>query len=162
MADSASKDVSALDGSRITSEAASWNGTPYALVGMLSEKGQGGDCSGTTYKIFQAVGLPYEYRTAGDFPAYAVESGLFRELKNGEARQDGDVLSWSHHVAVYSTFSTSAEASSATTQRTGSHGTWTQVNDMWTAHHSGGDPYSPAALKYWGGPPRVFRRTQAR
>ena len=113
-------------------------------------------------KIFQAVGLPYEYRMAADFPAYAIQSGLFRELKNGEARQDGDVLSWSHHMAIYSTFSTSAEASNATTQRTGSHGTWTQVNDMWTAHHSGGDPYSPGASKYWGSPPRVFRRTQSR
>lgn len=156
------KDISVLAGQRITAEAATWNGTPYSLAGSASVKGQGGDCSGSTYLIYQAAGFRYEYHTAGEFADYAADSGLFRELSAGEKKQDGDILSWSSHVAIYSTFSSATEGSFGKTQRLNSKGQpWTQVNDMWTAHHSGGSPYSSAALKYWGNSaPRVFRKLE--
>ena len=60
MASDNSRDIPVLKGQGITAEAASWNGTPYSLLGMNSAKGTGGDCSGTTFKIFKAAGFPYE------------------------------------------------------------------------------------------------------
>jgi cell wall-associated NlpC family hydrolase len=155
-------DISSSDGSRITAEAATWKGTPYSLVGAASTKGTtgGGDCSGSTFKIYQAAGFAFEYHSAGQFPAYALSSGHFRELNTGEAKQDGDILSWSDHMAIYSTFMSAAETKDKTTNRTNKQGHgWIQNNDMWTATHTGGGPYHPGALIYSGKPtaPRVFR-----
>ena len=157
--------ISADDGKKITIEASTWSGTPYALIGFHSSKGKGGDCSGTTWRIYAAVGFPYDYKVAAAFAAYAKMTGRFRELQAGEAEQDGDVLSWHNHMAIRSTFSTQAEQKFRTTQRTNSAGhKWIQINDIWTATHPpsatqpAGHPYEPFVMK-WIHPnkPRVFR-----
>lgn len=161
----AKPDISSTDGSRITAEAASWNGTPYSLRGGNSSKGVsgGGDCSGSTSKIFAAAGFPYAHQAAGTFADYAITSGLFRELTSKDAKQDGDILSWSDHMAIYSTFMSPTETKFKTTQRPMKEGkgkSWTQNNDMWTATHTGGPAYHPGAIIYSGksSAPRVFRR----
>lgn len=154
------KDISLDDARLIVAEAMTWKGTPYLLNGAGAVKGIGGDCSGTTEKIYRAAKCPYKYQTSHDFPAYALKSGLFRELRAGEAKQDGDILSWSSHMAIYCSFATDAE--NATTdrisKRTGEK--WIQKNDMWTASNprEGAPPYSPAEMRWWKlGDPRVFR-----
>jgi cell wall-associated NlpC family hydrolase len=156
-------DVPIDAGRKIVAEAKAWKGTPYLLVGNASAKGTGGDCSGSTQKIYKAAGFPYEYRNSGTFPAYAAKSGLFRELREKEVRQDGDILSWPGHMAIYSTFATDPD--NARTERVNKQGqTWIQNNDMWTASHPPRNtddippPYSPAEMRFWKlGPPRVFR-----
>ncbi len=151
-------DISAQDGQTITAEAATWKGTPYKLNGAAAMKGVGGDCSGTTQKIYDASKFPYEYKMAHDFPDYAVSSGRFRELAAGEAKQDGDVLSWSNHMAIYCSFASDPDDATTIRQRKDGKGTWVQNNDMWTASHPGGPAYAPAELKWWRtDPPRVFR-----
>jgi hypothetical protein len=158
----ANRDISAANGARITAEAASWNGTPYALVGSKSTKGEkgGGDCSGTTWLIYSAAGFQYEYQTSKSFPENALKRGLFREVAAGDAKQDGDILWWNDHMAIYSTFMSPAETKFKTTARKNKNGaSWTQTNDMWTASHPGGLPFRPAAIRYFGKEmaPRFFR-----
>src|SRR5262245_30028318 len=85
------RDISPADAALIVKEAATWEGTPYSLVGEASAKSNGGDCSGSTYKIYKAANCPYKYQTSHGFPAYARKSGLFRELRSKEAKQDGDI-----------------------------------------------------------------------
>ncbi len=150
-------DISAASGALIAAEAKTWKGTPYALVGASSAKGTGGDCSGTTYKIYRTAGFSYEYQPAGIFASYAAGSEHFRELGADEAKQDGDILSWPNHMAIYSTFANDSE--NATTPRTNRQGQpWTQKNNMWTASHPSGPAYGPAELRFWRtDAPRVFR-----
>ena len=158
------RDISPDDGKRIVAESATWKGTPYALVGALSVKDKGGDCSGSTNLIYKSVSLSYVFKKASDFPAYALSSGLFRELAKGDAKRDGDILSWSGHMAIYSSFA-GDDSENATTERKNKKGeAWTQHNDMWTASHPPRDAndhppaYGPAEMKWWGlGTPRVFR-----
>ncbi len=91
---------------------------------------------------------------------YAESSGHFRKLGVGDAKQDGDILSWSGHMAIYCTFA--ADRAHATTQRT-SRSTgkpWTQENDMWTASHTGGPAYAAGALKWWPTQPAAAYRYQ--
>jgi hypothetical protein len=81
------------------------------------------------------------------FPDYALKSGLFRELGSGEDKQDGDILSWSNHMAIYCTFA--ADTENATTPRVNKNGSkWTQNNDMWTASHPDGPTYAPAEMRW--------------
>lgn len=157
-------DVSVTVGKLIVSEAATWKGTPYSLIGPSSIKGKGGDCSGITFKIFRAANCPYDYQQAASFPAYALQSGLFRQLAPGEPKQEGDILCWPHHMAIYSSFA--SDLANARIQRQSRHGsgTWTQVSDMWTASHPPRQPgeipppYGPAEAKYWSpDKPKVFR-----
>lgn len=157
------KDIPLEEARLIVAEAATWKGTPYALVGDGSVKGVGGDCSGTTQKIYNAAKCPYRYQTSHDFPAYARKSGVFRELRAGEAKQDGDILSWASHMAIYCSFA--VDPDNATTERTNAQSdTWTQNNDMWTASHPPRNPddepppYAPAEMRWWKlGTPRIFR-----
>src|SRR5450432_3554678 len=100
----AKSDISAADGQLITAEAVLWKGTPYALIGPASEKGTGADCSGSTQKIYANAGFQYVYQMASALAGYAASSGLFRELGASEAWQDGDILSWTNHMAIYCTF----------------------------------------------------------
>ena len=157
-AEAKKKDISIFDGGLIVSEAATWKGTPYRLNGTGASKGAGGDCSGTTYKIYSAAGFPYSYQVAHDFPSYALKSGLFRELSVADQKQDGDILSWPNHLAIYSSFAT--DKANATRERINERSgeKWLQKNDMWTASKPDGPPYSAAEMKYWrGDAPRVFR-----
>lgn len=152
------KDVSVADGgNRIVTEAAAWKGTPYQLNGAGAIKGVGGDCSGTTQRIYQGAHCPYAYQTANHFAVYALNSGLFRELGAGDQKQDGDILLWPNHMAIYSSFA--SDLKNATTERTTAQGKkWIQKNDMWTASHPNGPAYAPAEMRYWRpDAPRVFR-----
>jgi hypothetical protein len=151
------KDISAVEGSAIVAEAKTWKDTPYALKGPSSDKGTGGDCSGTTFKIYSTAKCPYTYQIAASFEDYALESGLFRELSDDEKNQEGDILSWPNHMAIYSSFASDPE--NATKERTNASGTkWTQRNNMWTASHPGGAAYGPAEMRFWRpDEPRVFR-----
>lgn len=106
------------------------------MIGAASTKGLGGDCSGSTWRIYEAAGFSFDYVQSGEFAAYAVRSGRFRKLDPGEPRQDGDVLSWPNHMAIVSSFSSAAERP-------------TGHDDMWTASHPGGPAYAPALLRYW-------------
>jgi cell wall-associated NlpC family hydrolase len=68
-------DISATDGALITTEAASWKGTPYSFVGAGTTKGEngGGDCSGTTWRIYSNAGFKYEYQATATFPQYVMD-----------------------------------------------------------------------------------------
>ncbi|HEY1755878.1 MAG TPA: hypothetical protein VGG72_10815 [Bryobacteraceae bacterium] len=154
------KDIPLSDGRLIVAEAATWKGTPYKENGPKSEKGVAGDCSGTTQKIYTVATCPYEYQSSHTFPEYALKSGLFRELQAGERKQDGDILLWPGHMAIYCSFAT--DPNNAKTPRLNKNNEkWTQVNDMWTASnpkpHS--PPYFASRMEYWfdGARPRVFR-----
>lgn len=150
-------DINFADGQKITNEASTWIGTPYALIGPKSIKGVGGDCSGSTYLIYKAAGFPYDYQVAAAFAEYAVKSGLFRQIGTGEQKQDGDILSWPNHMAIYASFQN--DKTHATTPRVSRKGQkWTQVNDMLTASHPHGADYAPAEMRWWRpDPPKVFR-----
>lgn len=151
-------DISRADGEKIMAEAMTWIGTPYALVGPQSAKGEGGDCSGSTFKIYGAAGFPYDYQTAGGFQEYAVSSGRFREIDiASESLQSGDILSWSSHMAIHVNFPPGHQY--ATTDRINKKGShWTQKNDMFTATHTGGPNYQAGKREYFRpDQPRVFR-----
>ena len=149
-------DISVNDGKLITTEAAKWKGTPYKLIGSGSQKGAGGDCSGTTQKIFEAAKCSYKYQMASSFATYASGCGLFRELGPKDTKQDGDILSWSNHMAIYCSFAD--DVTNATTSRLTKGHSWTQHNNMWTASHPDGPDYAPAELRYWRtDTPKVFR-----
>jgi hypothetical protein len=150
-------DISSDDGAKIVAEAATWKGTAYSLLGKESSKGTGGDCSGSTYKIYGVAGFSYDYRNAASFPDYATKSGHFRKLDSSETKQEGDILWWPDHMAVFSSFASDDE--NATTPRVNRRGQpWTQTNDMWTATHDGGGPYGPAQMHWFKpGPPVVYR-----
>jgi hypothetical protein len=150
-------DITADEGKKIVAEAATWKGTPYSLIGAGSTKGAGGDCSGSTCKIYTVAGFPYDYQQSSAFPAYAIKSGHFRQLAATDTKQEGDILSWPDHMAIYSSFAD--DRANGTTARTNKAGKlWTQVNDMWTASHSGGPVYAPNNMHFFKpGPPTVFR-----
>jgi len=153
-------DITPEQGAAVVRAAAAWAGTPYALVGAASVRGQGGDCSGSTWRIFEAAGLPYEYQPTGSFAAYARRSGRFRELRADEPRQEGDVLFWPGHMAIATSFAD--DPAHASTPRTNARGAaWTQVNDMWSATRPGGAAFGPNATRWFRqDAPRVFRYVQ--
>jgi hypothetical protein len=158
MPDSINNDISLADGRKITTEAATWKGTAYAMIGGNSAKGVSGDCSGSTHKIYAAAGFNYEFRNTSSFPEYATSSGLFRKLGADEQKQDGDILSWSGHMAIFCSFY--LDSVNATTPRTNKSGTpYLQTNDMWTASHTGGPAYGPGKISWFkaGVMPDVYR-----
>ena len=154
-------DLTAEDGKKITLEALTWKGTAYALVGEQSRKGHFGDCSGTTCAIYGAAGFNFPYQQAANFPAWAIREGKFRKVLESETRQDGDILVWDGHMAIYSTFSTLLEAPMRTTARvsTKTKQPWTQLNDMWTASRPDGPAYRESASVYFkaGAKPDAYR-----
>ncbi len=157
MAVQPNSDITAADGALITVQAMAWKGTPYQLVGPGSVVGHGGDCSGSTWRIYGAAGFAYDYQATGTFPDYVVRKKRFRELSPGEAMQEGDLLYWSNHMAIYSGFAN--DTPDAATDRVNTAGRhWTQNNDMWTASKPGGPVYGPAKMSYFKPDrPRIFR-----
>ncbi len=152
------KDITATQGAKITAVAKLWKGTPYKAIGAASKKGIEGDCSGTTWRIYEEAGFPFAYNPTASFPAYAKSSGRFRELAKGEPMQEGDILYWDGHVAIFSEFAT--DAANRVTDRLAKDGKtpWKQVNDMWSATNSKGPPYGPNKMGFFRKEaPRVFR-----
>ena len=88
---------------------------------------------------------------------YVDKEKKFRELDKTENKQEGDILYWEGHMAIFSSFNDDTE--DAKTDRIGKKGNhWTQVNDMWTATHPGGPAYQPGKMAYFkSSEPRVFR-----
>lgn len=107
--------------------------------------------------IYAKAGFRYEYPATTTFAACVRETGRFRELGANAPRQDGDILFWSNHMAIYSTF-VRDQADATTARINKQHRAWTQSNDMWTALHPGGQVFGPAELHFWRpDKPRVFR-----
>ena len=127
-------------------------------MGDKSVKQNGGDCSGSTYKIYDKAGFPYDYSNSANFQSYAISSGLFREIGIGEANQDGDILSWTNHMAIFSKFFDDKINANTSRIKKGGHA-WIQSNDMWTATKPNGPVYQPNNIHYFKGgvQPKVFR-----
>lgn len=93
------KFISEADGWKIIGIAASWEGTPYRMIGAKSEQLVAGDCSGTTNKIFNEAGFPYVYQSTGNFVAYANKTNRVRKIDVAkEKMQAGDIQLWSSHI----------------------------------------------------------------
>jgi hypothetical protein len=151
-------DISANQGAKITAEARTWKGTPYKSIGQASEKGVGGDCSGITWSSYRAAGFAYKYKETALFLDYVKRTNQFREVAPNEKKQEGDILYWPNHMAIYSTFANDP-ADATTLRHNAMKQPWTQKNDMWTATNPNGPAFEPAAM-FWfkhGEPPRVFR-----
>ena len=152
-------DISIGDGKKIVKEAATWAGTPYKKNGAAASKGadKGGDCSGTTYRIYAVAGFPFTYNATATFAKYAKTSGRFRIVDTAtEEMQVGDLLLFAEHMAIYAAFA-NGDANSKTerTNKSGK-GSWSQSNDIWTATNPKGDPYQASKMSYFG-VPRVYR-----
>jgi len=107
-------DVDESEGDDIANVAEGWEGTPYAdqhdgpewpyssYKGAAAEKGTAADCSGSTWKILQEVGRPFEYKASWQWDS-AVSNGSipFRRLAVDEALQVGDVIRFNGHLAIY-------------------------------------------------------------
>jgi len=125
--------LSAELGRKVADEAGTWTGTPYSLVGASSEKGIGGDFSGSTWQIFRVAGFDYNYASAGSFVSEANAGlGSFRRIYYARA---GDVVAFSGHVAIYEPSANTARG-----------------DDMWTVFRPNGPAYKSQAIRYWGRP----------
>ena len=110
----------------IANAAKSWFGTPYVYGGCLRT---GADCSGSVYAIYLMAGikLPHKF-SSGEYP----KSPLFQKVTG--APQVGDVGWYPGHVVIYGGV-------------TGPNG-----DDVWSATHTGGDPFGPAKSSWFGTP----------
>ena len=90
------------EGQLVVNQGKLWLGTPYELVGPDSQNQIAGDCSGTTFKIYDSVGDRYSYVQASNFGTSADQEGFpFQRLAPNVPPQPGDVLQFEHHVAIY-------------------------------------------------------------
>jgi hypothetical protein len=107
-----------------------------AAGGILAEVGmevvaEAEAWKGTTWKIYQAAGLDYDYENANSFRIKA-DSGVgpFRRVY---FPRPGDVVAFAGHLGVV--------------KGVGPHGL-----EMWTAFHTGGPRYNSQVIKWWGKP----------
>jgi cell wall-associated NlpC family hydrolase len=141
------RDITPREGARISDNAATWKDTPYAtagteLAGAAAMQGVGADCSGSTCKIYDQVGNVYSYRSSGQFAGAAATEGFpFRQLTTNESFQQGDVILFKGHMAIYA----------------GQDGNGNSL--MWTARGAG-RPYTQMPMKYWGSQPIGYYRYQ--
>lgn len=133
--------LTAEEGWKIIKVAESWEGTAYSMVGANSVKGDKGDCSGTTNKIFIEAGFPYPYQTTSNFAAYAAKSNRFRKIDiSKQEMQAGDVLLWPGHMAIYAPFPDGHPKRDTGVMKAGKK----QLNNMYTAFNSRTNvPYGP-------------------
>jgi len=123
--------ISSGQGRQIVRTASAWADTPYVFGGITKT---GADCSGTTYQIFKEAGFPYDrsYRPSSQFS----KNPKFKQV-SVTSIQEGDVVWWSGHVAIYA-----------------------GNGEIWTATHSGGPGYRKDSLKSWEarrGQPKWYR-----
>lgn len=128
-------------GQKVFAAGQPWLGTPYAKVGAASTPGPAGgcDCSGSTYHIYKAAGMPYDYLQADAF-RQAADSGQgpFRRV---DVPQVGDVIAFRGHLAIYV----------GTDPVTG-------AARMMTAHQPEGAPYNIMEVRHWGSAPLGYYR----
>jgi hypothetical protein len=123
------------EGWKIVKIAETWEGTPYALVGKNSIKGTQGDCSGSSYKIYEEAGFPYPYQTSATIVPFINATHRFRKLsgQGSEAPQAGDLIVWpGGHIAIYTPFK---DGDPRAINKYG------KKNDMWSAHYPRGPAY---------------------
>ena len=150
------KFITEEEGWKIVAAAKTWEGTPYKLVGAASVKGKGGDCSGSTNKIFVEAGFPYPYQSTTMFAAYARSTNRFRKIDPATVPlQPGDVLLWEGHMAIYAPFTEDDPRSDTGVVKDGKK----MKNDMYTAFNSHANkPYGPYNIKtFRGDKPTVYR-----
>jgi hypothetical protein len=148
--------ITEAEGWAIVAIAATWEGTPYVMVGAGSVKGVKGDCSGTTNKIYVEAGFPYPYKQTANFAAYVETSGRFRQVPAERASmQVGDVLLWPGHMAIYAPFPEGHAKRSTGVFHQGK----AVPNDFYTAFNERtGQPYGPYNISTFRGDRfRVFR-----
>ena len=148
--------ITETEGWKIVEVAASWEGTPYKLVGAASEKRVLGDCSGSTNKIYKEAGFPYPYKMTVNFVSYAQSSQRFREVFPAkESLQAGDVLFWSGHMAIYAPFPVGHPKRHTGVMHRGK----AVQNDFYTAFNArSGRPDGPFNIKTFRGEAyRVYR-----
>lgn len=128
--------ITEAEGQRIVSIAKTWDATPYALAGQNSVKGQKGDCSGSSNKIYVEAGFPYPYQTSKTIVPYIEASHRFRKIAGTpeDPPQPGDLIIWpGGHIAIYAIF---AEDDKNSLNK------FKKKNNMWSAHYPGGPAYS--------------------
>ena len=148
--------ISEQEGWKIVTAAEGWEGTPYRAVGGNSVKGDKGDCSGTTNKIYIEAGFPYPYKQTATFIDYVESSHQFREINpDNEPLQAGDVLFWSGHMAIYAPFPEGHPKRNTGVMRRGK----AVANNFYTAFNARtGAPYAPYNIETFRGDAyRVFR-----
>ncbi|RQR56329.1 peptidoglycan endopeptidase [Burkholderia sp. Bp9125] len=148
--------ISESDGWKIVDAAATWEGTPYGLVGAASQKGVIGDCSGTTNKSYVEAGFPYPYQSTGAFAAFAVKSNRFRKIDpSKQPLQAGDVLLWPGHMAIYAPFKPDSPKYDGGLFK---HGV-KKFNNMYTAFNNRtGKPYGAYNIETFRGDPYTVYR----
>jgi NlpC/P60 family len=148
--------ISESDGWKIVDIAATWEGTPYGLVGAASQKSGIGDCSGTTNKIYQEAGFPYPYQSTASFATYASKTNRFRKVDSSKQKlQAGDVLLWPGHMAIYAPFPPDSPKYDGGLYK---HGV-KKSNNMYTAFNNRtGQPYGPYNIETFRGDSYVVYR----
>jgi cell wall-associated NlpC family hydrolase len=130
--------ITEAEGWKIVKAAEGWEGTPYSMVGANSVKGVGGDCSGSTNKIFVEAGFPCKYQTSRSITDYILATHRFRQVAGTEQDplQAGDMIVWpGGHIAVHVPFA------AGDPHEKNKYG---QKNDMWSAYYPGGPTYGAA------------------
>jgi hypothetical protein len=148
--------ISEEDGWKIVAAAQEWEGTPYRLVGASSVKGVGGDCSGTTNKIFISTGFPYPYQSTANFASYARSSNRFRKIDRSKTPlQAGDVLLWPGHMAIYAPFPEGDRRRDTGVIKQGKK----MLNNMYTAFNTRTNtPYGPYNIETFRSDPYTVYR----
>jgi RHS repeat-associated protein len=93
-------DISPEQGFWVVKDAESWRNTPYKYVGAKSSR-HGADCSGSTARIFEDIGIEFVYFSTRDTNSSKFKK-YYRRLAPNEAPRAGDVVIWpGQHMVIY-------------------------------------------------------------